>query len=405
MARDNKTDLTEAIVKSLQADASKDTYYNDSTQEGLVLIVRKGGRKVYALRTRDKQGTQIKKTIGNANSVSLKSARAAAKMLCSQLVQGQNPFPKIKDDKAKTFAAVYDSWREWSETHREDPKSYYKRQSMRDSRGALSYFNDIPLDKIDKVKIEDYQAEKVKINNKASTINRHITELKFITRWAVDHGIIDNHQLDGVKRLPELDSTPKTHHFSSKERNNLLSAADKLSKTCSGGHNMAYILPLTQLLLATGMRPGSALGLIWDDVDLLNGVIKLRAANIKTRKDARIYLSPQMTEIIRNWKGQTTGQPQDHVFPGDGRTIKSVKNQYKRLFEKAGLDSKYSVYSLRHDCASELLLKGANLTDVQMVLIHTDPRTTKKYGHESPERLREVAALLDNDNEGTKTTE
>ena len=62
MARDKRIDLTEAYVKSLQVDPTKDTYYNDAVQEGLVLIVRKGGRKVYVLRTRDRQGTQIKRT-------------------------------------------------------------------------------------------------------------------------------------------------------------------------------------------------------------------------------------------------------------------------------------------------------------------------------------------------------
>ena len=394
MPREDKIELTEAFVKSLQPNPAKDTYYNDDKLDGLVLIIRKGGRKVYALRTYDKNKKQIKRTIGNADQISLKAARTAAKIWCSQLVQGQDPFIESnRSDKNKTFEAVYDAWLKWSQSHQQDPKSSYIRKGPSECRGALSYFDKMQIDQINNKTIEDYRATRPELEN--STINRYMVEVKFLMRWAKAHGIIDTHHAAEIKKFPETNSVRKTHHFSDEEREKLLMTVRDASQKKYWSHNMAYLWPLTLLLLHTGMRPGSALGLIWDDVDLRSGEIRLRAANIKTRKDARIYISPDMVQVLTEWKRQTTGRPEDPLFPGNGSQLKSVKKQYKRLFEKAGLDKKYSTYSLRHDCASELLAAGANLTDVQMALVHTDPRTTLKYAHPSADRMRQVAALLD----------
>lgn len=398
--------LTEKIIKSLDPDKEfegkkgNEVYYSDTERQGLVLVLNRGGRKAYYYRYNGANGKQIKKSIGSVKSISLESARAIVKNYNEAILAGRDPFQEIKHETEKTFSAVYDKWREWSETHKQDRRSYYRKKSMRDSRGALSYFNDIPLDKITKSIVEDYQALKLEPDengkkNKAATINRHFIDLKFLAKWAIDHGIIDSHQLGDVKKIPETDSVPKTDHFTPEEREKFLATVKEASSKRSGGRNMAYLWPLTLLLLNTGMRPGSALGLIWDDVDLRSGEIRLRAANIKTRKDAHIYISPDMVHVLTEWKRQTTGRPEDPLFPGNGSQLKSVKKQYKRLFEKAGLDKKYSTYSLRHDCASELLAVGANLTDVQMALVHTDPRTTLKYAHPSAERMKQVAALLD----------
>lgn len=391
--------LTEAYIKNLDSAVefadkkSNEIYYNDTEQRGLTLILNRGGRKAYFFRFNGKK-QQIKKSIADVKRISLAAAREKVRFWNNELLAGRNPFLQARFEQEKTFSAVYNTWLKWSQDHQQDPKSYYMRSGMKACRGVLTYFDNIPLDQVNNKTVEDYRADRAEDNN--ASINRYIVELKFMMRWALEHNIIKEHHANEIKKFPETSSVKKTHHFTPEERKKLLETVEEVSKKNYWGRSMAYILPLTQLLLATGMRPGSALGLVWDDVDLLNGEIKLRAANIKTRKDARIYISPQMIETLRNWKEQTTGLPQDHIFPGDGTALKSVKKQYKRLFEKAGLDSKYSAYSLRHDCASELLAAGANLTDVQMALVHTDPRTTMKYAHPSAERMKQVAALLDN---------
>ena len=390
--------LTEKFIKDLDLIAAfaekkgNEIYYSDTVQRGLVLVLNRGGRKAYYYRY---NGTtkQIKKSIADAKSISLEAARQMVRHYNQEILAGRDPFQQAKFEQEKTFAAVYEAWLKWSQSHQQDPKSSYIRKGPSACRGALSYFDKMQIDQINNKTVEDYRAARPELEN--VTINRYMVEMKFLMRWAKSHGIIDTHHAAEIKKFPETNSVKKIDHFTDEEREKLLMTVRDASKKKYWSHNMAYLWPLTLLLLHTGMRPGSALGLIWDDVDLRSGEIRLRAANIKTRKDARIYISPDMVQVLTEWKRQTTGRPEDPLFPGNGSQLKSVKKQYKRLFEKAGLDKKYSTYSLRHDCASELLAAGANLTDVQMALVHTDPRTTLKYAHPSADRMKQVAALLD----------
>lgn len=386
--------LTKQLIAGLQSNPKRDVYYNDTEQRGLVLLVNKGGKKAYYLRVFI-GGKQIKKSIAGADQISLDMARRLARQYTETLLAGGDPFRRATEEKFKTFAAVYDKWLEWSKTHPSDPQSAVKRPNAKNYRGALQFFAGMPLDKIGKTDIENYRAEAAALGKKTASVNRSLTELRFFARWAVEHMIIESHQLkEAAVKVPELDSVPKIHHFSDVERNALLDEAARTAKKSYYGRSMAYIYPLTKLLLQTGLRPGSALGLIWSDVNLDTKSIRLRAANIKTRQDAIIYLSDEIVAMLKDWRRQTTQKPDDPIFPGDGTALKSVKKQYKRLMERAGLPSHYSVYSLRHDCASELLRAGANITDVQVALVHASTRVTMKYAHPSAERMMTVANLL-----------
>ena len=387
--------LTKKLITELQSDPKHDVYYSDTEQRGLVLLVNKGGKKAYHLRV-FVNGKQIKKSIAGADQISLDMARKLARQYTDELQAGRDTFHQAKKDKSKTLSAVYEQWLAWSDAHQSNTQSAAKRPNAKYNFNALQFFANMPLDKIGKSEIEEFQAMAATKGLRTATVNRYFTDLRFWACWAMEHNIIESHQLrDVAKSAPELDSTPKVHHFSDAERDALLTeAARTAQKSYYRQRSMAYIYPLTLLLLSTGLRPGSALGLIWSDINLDAKSIRLRAANVKTRQDALIYISDDIVSMLKDWKPQTTGKPDDPLFPGDGSKLKSVKQQYKRLMARAGLDPKYSVYSLRHDFASELLKAGANITDVQFALVHTTPRITTKYAHPSAERMKTVANLL-----------
>lgn len=388
--------LTEAIVKSLQVDPSKDLVFHDTEQSGLVCIVRKGGSKVYCYRVQvpGPKRKYINKRIDDADKISLAAARKIARNWSNQLAMGEDPFAKKKASGSKTFSSVYDAWLGWSKDHPTNPRAHGVRKSMSENRTPLSYFDGFPLDQINKSTVEDYRALQAKAGKKNATVNRYITDLKFLAKWAVDHGMIADHKLHDVKRVAELDSVPKTHHFTPEERDAFLKVVMEACTKVSGGRRMAYLYPLAFLLMHTGIRKQSALGMIWNDIDFAQKRMKLRAANIKTRKDAILPLSDSTLEVLKNWKEQTTGIGTDHLFPGDGSRLKDVKKQFKRLFAVAGLDKKYSVNSLRHDFASELVDSDANITTIQMLLVHKDPKTTMKYAHPSETHMRETVNKL-----------
>lgn len=71
---------------------------------------------------------------------------------------------------------------------------------------------------------------------------------------------------------------------------------------------------------------------------------------------------------------------------------------FRRATRQAGI-ADFRFHDLRHDFASQLVMKGANLRIVQMLLGHKDFRMTTRYAHLSQEHLQEVVRLLEGDSE------
>lgn len=71
---------------------------------------------------------------------------------------------------------------------------------------------------------------------------------------------------------------------------------------------------------------------------------------------------------------------------------------FRRATRRAGI-ADFRFHDLRHDFASQLVMKGANLRTVQMLLGHKDLRMTTRYAHLSQEHLQEAVRLLEGDSE------
>lgn len=387
-------ELTPELVKTVTVSKGKRyEYYNDTKLPGLLLCVNSGGRKSYMIRIHiPRSGKKFSKTFASTEQISLSAARKFAKEYIAQIISGNNPFAKKGMLVASnlTLKTVYEKWNQWALEN----KKY--RDCTKSSYYSLKDFYDKEIDKISNEDIQTWQQSELKRGIKSSTINRRYRELKFLAKWAIEHKLIESYQFKNSKLLSETDIEPKTHHFSDTERKAIIKAAKEQSMLSIGGRNMAYIYPLVIVLLKTGMRPASALGLIWDDVRFNESEIYIRAANIKTRNGMWIIMNETLKRVLETWKTKTTGVATDTVFPGDGTKRKDAKHQFKTVLKRAGLgNSKYSIYSCRHDAASEIIRNGGSITDVQFMLGHSSPRITAKYSHPDRERMAAVARKLD----------
>jgi len=158
------------------------------------------------------------------------------------------------------------------------------------------------------------------------------------------------------------------------------------------------------------MRQGELLGLKWDDVDLNEGVIRVRRT--LTRSKGRILLGEPKTKKSRRSVRLTSTAVQalkahrkrqledrmryadlweDHglVFTTQTGTLINPMNLTKRSFAKllkrAGLPGSTRFHDLRHTCATLLLSRNVHPKYVQELLGHaTIAITLDTYSHVIP---------------------
>jgi integrase/recombinase XerD len=154
-------------------------------------------------------------------------------------------------------------------------------------------------------------------------------------------------------------------------------------------------------LYATGMRREELVHLKIDDIDSSRMLIHIRQG--KGRKDRDVILSPKLLDELRQYWRRTEPKPITYLFPGKGPHQKGdVPMQGKSVFDavqqaarRAGLSKHVHPHTLRHSFATHLLESGADLHTIQLLLGHTDLRTTSRYLHLSERHLKAAASPLD----------
>jgi integrase len=169
--------------------------------------------------------------------------------------------------------------------------------------------------------------------------------------------------------------------------------------------------PLFVLLLATGMRPGEAFGLQWNDIDLEHNRIAVQRSldrtggkwSLKAPKTAQsrrsipipnevsqILIQHGLTQSERKKKFGDNYQDFGFVFTAEnGQPIYKqnfVRRHFKPILIKAGLSTELRLYDLRHTCATLLLGEGIHPKIVSERLGYASVNMTlNRYSHVLPD--------------------
>jgi len=82
-----------------------------------------------------------------------------------------------------------------------------------------------------------------------------------------------------------------------------------------------------------------------------------------------------------------------YVFTYRGNRIDSVKTAFNAAVKRTGIVD-FRFHDLRHTFASQLLMKGGTLKDVQELLGHKTMTMTLRYAHLTQEHKRKAVNLL-----------
>ena len=136
-----------------------------------------------------------------------------------------------------------------------------------------------------------------------------------------------------------------------------------------------------ELLYSSGLRGGELCRLTPYDLDLQARV--LRVVLGKGRKDRQVPIGKVAAQFLQEYLKQVRPVLLKKQRKPDGRLFMMGTNVLRQRFRKhreaAHLGDIYTVHSLRHSCATEMLRGGASVRHVQELLGHSSIDTTQDY--------------------------
>jgi integrase/recombinase XerC len=226
-------------------------------------------------------------------------------------------------------------------------------------------------------------------NYTKSTTARKLATLRSFYKFLIKRQLLSASPLTSIrtpkqeKRLPKcLDLEQVQKLLEAPGDADLLSARDKA---------------MLEILYSSGIRVSELVELEMGDLDLQEGVLRVRG---KGRKDRLTPIGSQAIKAVQRYfelrsidlRSQNSSAG-SRVFlnkHGESLSTRSVRRKLDKYLVQAGLDPGISPHTLRHSFATHLLNNGADLRSVQELLGHQSLSTTQIYTHLTTSRMKEV---------------
>lgn len=260
-------------------------------------------------------------------------------------------------------------------------------------RYVLPIFGKTKLHELDPFRAEQWQLDLARTLD-PKTVNTHVGVFQKLLNDAVRWRKVAFNTLESVRPLaePEQDS----QFLTVDELGQLLGYVKEVDETAFAVFAVAAL---------TGMRLAEIQGLKWDCVSFTTGKIMVKriwdskAGVLKeTTKTKTIRVIPISSDLrsvlVPLCQGRSAS---DFVFQaGDGRNGFSFHHAARTLrafCRKAGV-REVRFHDLRHSFASNFVMAGGNIYDLQRMLGHSSVTMTERYSHLSPDHLSGATEIL-----------
>ena len=211
-----------------------------------------------------------------------------------------------------------------------------------------------------------------------SVLNHTVAALRFFFRVTLRRSNL----IDHTKFLHEPRKLPVV--LSPEEVARLLDAAPGLKYKAA--LSVAY---------GAGLRATEVISLKIGDIDSKRMLIRVEQG--KGRKDRYVMLSPHLLELLRAW--WKVARPQGWLFPGQNRVSPMTTRQLNRAChaaaDRAGIDKRVSLHTLRHSFATHLLEQNIDVRVIQVLLGHAKLDSTALYTRVATKTISEVMSPLE----------
>jgi integrase len=257
-------------------------------------------------------------------------------------------------------------------------------RGLRTKRLHVQHFRRIlenpPLHTLTVKVVEEYRETRRTEGVGPATINKELATLKHALTKAVAWKMVQKHIREDLKAVQKDKEPPGRLRYLEGHQE-----ADRLIQTCRGAFRSLVITALH-----TGMRRGEILSLTWDQVNMVQGVIRLthtkngEAREIPINETVRSVLAGLRTRIDVPW-----------VFHDEaGNKFKDTRKRFEAACKRMGLLD-FHFHDLRHTFASWLVMAGVPLATVSELMGHKSISMTMRYAHLSPQHKAHAVCSLD----------
>jgi len=178
-------------------------------------------------------------------------------------------------------------------------------------------------------------------------------------------------------------SPPPPRALNGDEQQRLLAVLNNAAGAAAQRDTMLFTF-----LLTTGVRLSCALGIVIDDVDVVDRTVLLRT--MKGCDMKRIFMpSKTALELEKYLAGRMAG-PVFSRLDGQRLSARHAQRRFRMWREKAGIQDGVTVHSLRHSFALRLYEMTGDVLLVKEALGHRSISSTLVYAQCGPKRLRAV---------------
>lgn len=215
----------------------------------------------------------------------------------------------------------------------------------------------------------------------AADVNRDLQTLRNVFNFAVRQSwLIKNPFSMGEPLISPAVETRRERVLTREEEERLLLA-------CHGPR--AHLRPLLIAALDTAMRFNELVKLRWSDIDLIAGIISVRATTTKTAKARTIGMTIRLKAELERLFDQAPPDPAGLVFG----ILSNVKRSFASACQIAGIEG-FRFHDARHTAITRMVQKMPPM-EVMKISGHSQFQTFARYVNTDSDAARRGAAALD----------
>lgn len=211
---------------------------------------------------------------------------------------------------------------------------------------------------------------------KDSSINTHINTLRSFFGWLDAEDMIKRNPMHKIKSI-KVDRLRSRRPLTAEQM-------ERLRDGCETYREKA----LVEFLVSSGCRLGELVGIRVDAVDWQGRSVVVLG---KGGKERTIYFSVRAKLMLQEYLARRKGG--DALFassraPYGPMRPRAVEKALQKIGERAGEARRVHPHLMRHTFASNALNAGMDITIIQHLLGHTDPKTTLIYAELAPRTVK-----------------